>query len=135
MKEYTFYALGETSRFAIASENQFLNLMESKIKIASFVRPEARISELQLAMALIEAHRQGMRENLETMKNRGSPKWPKCTKKWMPEKADRAASRLQRDFEHLLHRSRVLIDQCTDGITDLHECRIVSPVTESDSAG
>jgi Mg2+ and Co2+ transporter CorA len=119
MENDAFYSLGEIFKFAIASENQFLNLMEAKTKAASVVRPDAQISELQMTKSLIEEHQQGIRQNLETVRKRGSPKWPTAKEKGMQEKAERAAGRLERDFEHLLDRCRLLSSQCADGITIL----------------
>lgn len=119
LRDDAFYALNEIFRFATASENQFLNLMESNIKSASTVQPDANISELQLAKALLEEHHQGIRQNLETVRLRGGLKWPKASESSLQDKAERAATRLQLDIEYLLERSRVLADQCKDGIAVL----------------
>lgn len=76
-----FYALHDLFSFSASSELQFLNLIESKVQpetgyaILSLEKPS--LSNLLYSQEILQAHMQRLRENIETIKLRGGPNWPR----------------------------------------------------------
>ena len=111
-----FYAMQELFLFCAFSEMQFLNMLESKISAHApstlLSRQPWNQSNLLYSQQILEFHADRLRENLETIKVRGGPSWPRPSDTALQRKSESAAKALERDYEHLLERIGILSGRC-----------------------
>ncbi|KAL9621733.1 MAG: hypothetical protein Q9160_003851 [Pyrenula sp. 1 TL-2023] len=110
-----FYALTEILTFAAVSERQFLSAIAVQIDRESerlLTNIEGNSHKLEASILylerLLEEHIKGITETSRYIQNRGSLNWPRSN----ADKAQRAASMLQLDFETLLEQAQLLRDRC-----------------------
>lgn len=117
-----FYALHEIFSFVSFSENQFLNMIESKLaqeldQSVLVQQKNPTLSNLLCNQQVLERHIFRIRENIATIESRALAHWPKgayeTDKKF---KADTAAESLLRDYKYLLFRAQTLFEQCHRGM-------------------
>ncbi|KAK3935818.1 hypothetical protein QBC46DRAFT_42372 [Diplogelasinospora grovesii] len=119
----SFYALHEVIVFTAFSENQFLNMLETKLlheldPLLLVRQQEPTLSNLLYNQRVLDRHIQRIRDNLTMFKARESLGWPKMTSA-QPGKqriADEAAEKLIHDYEYLLARALTLSEQCSRGM-------------------
>nr|POE69214.1 hypothetical protein CFP56_75652 [Quercus suber] len=107
-----FYALTDLFRFAVASENQFLNLMEDYIgretghTILKVKQPT--LSNLLYCQEILEDHTSRLKSTKLFVQRRGGSHWPRVPSSDAKLQAftDIAAETLLSDFEQLEERSR-----------------------------
>jgi CorA-like Mg2+ transporter protein len=115
-----FYAMHELFSFTASSELQFLNLIDNKLGpetgYAILSQKTPSLSNLLYTQEILQAHIEHLYENIETIKRKGSPDWPKTPENSELSKiADAAASLLLRDFEFLLAKAETLSKRCERG--------------------
>jgi hypothetical protein len=114
-----FYALNDLFRFVAFSEIQFLNMIEVKVAEETgylSLTKQSQLSNLLHSHDVLEAHAKRLRQNIETIKFRGSPDWPRATDTALRQKGEAAARSLLRDYEHLLGRAEALSARCQRGM-------------------
>jgi hypothetical protein len=117
-----FYALNELFAFCATSEIQFLNVIESGLKIHAVSPLNAlphQLAEVQADLVyykeILEDHIHKIAETLTFIKGRHSLDWPRSNS----NKAERAAARLESDFEYLLSQGKSLQERCGNAILNL----------------
>jgi hypothetical protein len=118
MAHDAFYALNELFEFSAASVDQLLELFEGNIP-TSHNLDTTRISELLIVKSLVDDYRSYVKDILEIVHARGSPKWPCTNESKQREKADRAANQLESRYRRLLGRCDRLSEHCASSITIL----------------
>jgi CorA-like Mg2+ transporter protein len=114
-----FYAMNDLFKFVAYSEIQFLNMIEAKVAEETghlSLAKQSQLSNLLNSHDVLESHARRLRSNIETIKFRGSPDWPKATDTALLRKAEAAAQSLLRDYEHLLSRTESLSARCQRGM-------------------
>lgn len=119
MAHDAFYALHEIFEFSAASVDQLLELFEGHIRTTSSGSDSTRLSELLIVKSLVDDYRSYIKDTLEIVCGRGSPKWPRVEDPKRREKADRAADKLEFRYERLLRRCDRLSEHCASSITIL----------------
>ncbi|KAJ5406073.1 hypothetical protein N7465_007357 [Penicillium sp. CMV-2018d] len=118
----SFYALHEIVMFTACAENQFLNMLETKLlkelDPAFLIRQtQPTLSNLLYNQRVLDRHTQRIRDNLATIKAGNSSGWPRT--KLEPDQqriVDQITENLINDYEYLLSRSLVLSEQCSRGM-------------------
>lgn len=115
LRQDPFYALTEIFSFAAVSERQFLSAIAVQIDRESerlLTDIEGISHKLEASILylehLLEDHIKSIIETSRYIQNRGSLNWPRSN----ADKAQRAASRLQLDFETLLEQAQLLRERC-----------------------
>jgi CorA-like Mg2+ transporter protein len=116
-----FYSLNEVFKFAAFSESQFLNMLDSKL--VEELNPKSMLQNEHLTLSntfyfqrALERHICRIKENIESIENRGLQDWPKHNlEDRQREKVDAAAGILLRDYKDLLRRAEDLYDRCNKG--------------------
>lgn len=116
-----FYALSEILEFAASSEQQTLNLLDTKLD--KFLGDEheqdfSSLPNLKYVKHLLYRHIQSINETLASIHNTKHPKLPKAIDD-PGEKARVASEAIQQDFEHLLAFAQALHARCDQGISIL----------------
>ncbi|KAH0558786.1 hypothetical protein GP486_004576, partial [Trichoglossum hirsutum] len=119
MAHDAFYALNELFEFSAASVDQLLELFEGNIRTTSHNLDTTRISELLIVKSLVDDYQSYVKDILEIVHARGSPKWPCTNEPKQREKADRAANQLESRYRRLLGRCERLLEHCASNITIL----------------
>jgi hypothetical protein len=114
-----FYALNELFEFSAASVDQVLEQLEGNISPTSLRHSHTKLSELLLVKFLVDDYRNYVADSLETVRNRGNPKWPRANDPKQREKADRAACQLESRYQRLLERCGRISEHCASSITIL----------------
>jgi hypothetical protein len=114
-----FYAMSELFKFCASSESQFLNMVESVLApdtgFKVLDQGVLTLANLLYHQEILEEHALTLRELVGVIKNRGGLDWPKCPIS-QRERSEAAASRLLKDFEHLLSRTEYLLRRCENGM-------------------
>ncbi|KAM5481581.1 hypothetical protein McanCB56680_004117 [Microsporum canis] len=118
----SFYALHEILMFTAFSENQFLNMLETKLQKeldpAFLIRQSTpTLSNLLYNQRILDRHIQRIKDNLNTFRGKESLACSRAT--FEPEKQqiiDDMTKKLIHDFEYLLSRSLTLSEQCSRGM-------------------
>lgn len=113
-----FYAVSELFTFCAFSETQFLNMLESKLSSATNVETLSRrpleLSNLLYMQKAVKVHAERVRNNIETIKTRGSASWPKFNDSRPHNKVEAVAEVLEKQYEHLLRRAETLSARIED---------------------
>ncbi|RHZ70337.1 hypothetical protein CDV55_108290 [Aspergillus turcosus] len=114
-----FYALHEIFSFVASSENQFLNMLESKIRkeldAQTLVgQKNPTLSHLLYNQQVLDRHIQRLRENL-TFIRRFTPASPHHESE-QDDEAAISAEEILRDYEYLLSGATTLSEQCNRGM-------------------
>lgn len=117
MSSDPFYALHDLFRFAAASENQLLNLMDSyvgSIEDCSLFHDEhALLESLRYHRSILGVHLERLSETLETIQLRGRPHWPRIAKDHDQfSRVEASADWLLRDYKHLHKRALAISQRC-----------------------
>lgn len=117
-----FYALHELFAFSASSKLQFLNLVNEKLGpetgYAILAEETPSLSNLLYSQEMLCEHIQRLKENIETIKCRGSSQWPHApNNSVLGTKASEAADLLLRDFEYLLAKAEILSKRCVTGMS------------------
>jgi Mg2+ and Co2+ transporter CorA len=120
-----FYAFHELFVFCASSHAQLLALIEDNIS-AEDVGSEASPETLGLAQSnymymqeFLEGLVSRLQANVETIKVRGGPSWPRSDTTAAADMAKTAAETLRKDYEWLLRRAEVLSERCKSKIGHL----------------
>lgn len=117
-----FYALNEVFRFALFSEVQFLNMLESKLikeldQSVLIQQNNPTLSNLLYNQKLLDRHIQRIQDNITSMEGRALALWPKgLLGEDEQVKANLAAEALLQDYDYLLCRAHTLSEQCNTGM-------------------
>ncbi|KAH1982797.1 hypothetical protein KXW88_003989 [Aspergillus fumigatus] len=118
----SFYALHEILVFAAFSENQFLNMLETKLLNEldpTFLvhQKNPTLSNLLYHQRILDRHIQRIKDNLAAFKGNGSLGWPRSALEPGKQRiVDDVAETLIGDYEYLLSRSLTLSGQCSRGM-------------------
>ncbi|KAL9078238.1 MAG: hypothetical protein Q9157_002856 [Trypethelium eluteriae] len=118
----SFYAAQGPILFAAASENQFLNMIEAKLRQELDARGliqqrNPTLSNLLYTQQILDRHVQQIRENIASIQGRDRGEWPRGSLNTNKQnKADQAVAKIDRNFEHLLARAQILHEQCSRGV-------------------
>ena len=133
-----FYAMHGLFTFCAFSEAQFLNMLESKLSadtgynlLSKKTWGQTEQATLLYTQDILEAHARDLRDNIETIKSRGGPAWPRPSDPSSYRKGEAAARALQKDFEHLLSRSEALAAHCTAGLKILMNKMMIAESKEA----
>lgn len=114
-----FYAMNDLFQFVAYAEVQFLNMMEATVAEETgylSLTKESQLTNLLHSHDVFEAHAKRLRQNVETIRFRGGPDWPRTTDAALYQKREAAAESLLRDYEHLLSRAEALSVRCQRGM-------------------
>ncbi|KAF2232580.1 hypothetical protein EV356DRAFT_534509 [Viridothelium virens] len=117
-----FYALQDLFNFAAASENQFLNMIGSKLQqeldLNVLIQPRSpTLSNLLCTQRNLDRRVQRIQENLDFIRAWSRREWFRGSlDSTQQSKADKSADKVARDFEYLLGRAKALHEQCTKGM-------------------
>lgn len=126
--EDAFYAAEPLFKFKACAEAQFLNLVESEVisvlaeKLAAMedspnsVEALNNLADFVFHKELLESHAQGLKENIQSIENRGA--WPKCDNP--NPKVNASAEALLKDYKWLHERTMELSAACDRGMKDIH---------------
>lgn len=124
MSTDAFYAFHELFAFCASSHAQFLDLVEQNIseEVPTDASPEALSlaqSNYTYMQELLEGQISRLHGNLDAIKVRGGPSWPRNEIPGQLAKGKSAAEVLRKDYEWLLHRAQVLANRCKSKISHL----------------
>ncbi|UKZ69033.1 uncharacterized protein TrAtP1_010046 [Trichoderma atroviride] len=108
-----FYALGEVFQFSANSQQQFLNMIDAKLRIYSAKGPEhdhVILSHLKYTQQILYSRISDIKRVLMNIENTLHPAWAKSNSKSGKDKAEIAYDKIQRDFKHLLDHAVSLYD-------------------------
>lgn len=117
-----FYAITDLFHFCAFSEIQFMNLMEAKIKEdtdhISLMKQSPTLSNLLYCQEIIQSHLSHLQKTLKIIKCSGGPFWPRAEKDHphQSKKVLEVKTRLLEDYEQLVERAEVLLEQCSKGM-------------------
>ncbi|KAF2160590.1 hypothetical protein M409DRAFT_28976 [Zasmidium cellare ATCC 36951] len=120
----SFYAVRNLFRFSAASENQFLNMMQSVIRddihhatvLAKEKRADASLSNLLSNQLVLSDHVKRLEDNLLAIQRRDEwPKWRGSSSDILL-RADKAGSELLDNYQGLLRKATALAEECDRGI-------------------
>lgn len=117
-----FYAITDLFQFCAYSENQFMNLMEAKIKDDtnhnSLRRENPTLSNLLYCQEIVQKHLTHHRKTVKIIECSGGPLWPHVEKihPHQYQKAHRAKETLLKDYEQLVERAEVILERCSKGM-------------------
>ena len=125
-----FYALSEIFAIVASSESQYLNMVERKIQteveqvmvanrqsgIMESNEQSSALSNLVYYKTILDEHIQRLKENVNSIRSSGDPKWPKAAVAKHQEKVAKSSQLLLEDFEYLLDRAKMLSDSCDRGV-------------------
>lgn len=117
-----FYALSELFAFVASSENQFLNMIGSKVTkemdpLTLIHLDDPTIANLLHNKEVLDRHIQYIFEVIAIIQNRWSSNWPKATIPAEVQIVDATAADLLEDFKNLKARAEMLSSQCDKGMT------------------
>ncbi|KAF2117000.1 hypothetical protein BDV96DRAFT_17233 [Lophiotrema nucula] len=112
------YALYELFTFAAFSEVQFLNMLDSKMKLEldhlALIRQESTtLSNLVYHQQVLDRHITRIRENLTWIEKTCSSN---ALERDKSKEGMVAANTLRQDYQHLLERAQGLLEQCNRGM-------------------
>ena len=121
MKVDPFYALHELFEFSAASELQFLNLVEHKLRPETnyeiLFQEAPSLSNLLYHLEILQAHTRRLSETIQKIKCRGSSQWPHAPENSdLDRKAKESQSQLLKDYEFLLYKAKLLANLCERGM-------------------
>ncbi|KAK1240210.1 hypothetical protein MKX08_007652 [Trichoderma sp. CBMAI-0020] len=135
-----FYALGEVFQFSANSQQQFLNMIDAKLRIYSAKGPEDDyeiLPHLKYTQQLLYSRISDIKRVLMSIENTLHPAWAKS--KIREDKAKRAYDTIQRDFKHLLDHAVSLYDRTKEAISVLQSSISIaeshSAILQADKAG
>lgn len=120
----SFYALSNFFQFSAASENQFLNMIQSVIRddihhatvLAKEKRADASLANLLSNQLVLSEHVKRLQYNvLAIQKRRTWPKLPSSSSGVM-DKLDQVGTEILDDYQELLRRAKALAEDCDRGI-------------------
>lgn len=117
-----FYALGEIFQFSANSQQQFLNMIEAKLRIYTAKGPEHDhevLSHLKYTQQILYSRISDVKRILMSIENVRRPSWMKSNTETGKEKAEIAYNAIQRDFKHLLDHAESLYDRTKEAISVL----------------
>ena len=134
-----FYALDEFFRLLAASEHQFLNLMETKVREYGQLGGNNRdsIAEIQLIKKLVDKHAERLHDTLDIVHARGGPSWRKHSSISNPDatnntiKGNEAAVYLESIFGKLCRRADAVSGACQDEVMLLSNDSVVHEAQRS----
>ncbi|KAL1626891.1 hypothetical protein SLS56_006619 [Neofusicoccum ribis] len=113
-----FYAVSELFTFCAFSETQFLNMLESKLSSATNAETLSKrpleLSNLLYMQKAVKVHAERIRDNIETIKTRGSASWPRANDGKPHDKVEAVADVLEKQYEHMLRRAEMLSARTDD---------------------
>lgn len=122
MAHDAFYALHELFEYSAASIDQLLELIQDTnfgVVLPHNQADATKLSELLILNAFLDDYRSYVKDTLEVVRARGSPRWPRVTEPRLREKADRAARQLETRYQRLLAKCVRLLEQSSSAITIL----------------
>ncbi|KAL6691223.1 hypothetical protein J3F84DRAFT_387148 [Trichoderma pleuroticola] len=117
-----FYALTEVFQFSANSQQQFLNMMDTKIRIytsQASQKDHEILPHLKYTQEILYSRIQDIKRILRSIENTTRPVWAKSNCETGMKKAEIAAAAIRRDFEDLLDRATSLYDRTRESITVL----------------
>ncbi|KAL6895042.1 hypothetical protein GGI43DRAFT_411708 [Trichoderma evansii] len=129
-----FYALGEIFQLSANSQQQFLNMIEAKLRIYTAKEPEDDhevLSHLKYTQQILYSRISDIKRVLMSIENVRRPSWMKSNTESGMEKAEIAYNAIRRDFKHLLDHAESLYGRTNEAISVLHSS---ISITESHSA-
>jgi Mg2+ and Co2+ transporter CorA len=117
-----FYAITDLFQFCAFSENQFMNLMEAKVKDDtnhnSLTKENPTLSNLLYCQEIVLKHLGHLRKTVKIIECSGGPLWPHVEKihPHQYQKALRAKDTLLKDYEQLIGRAEVILERCSKGM-------------------
>lgn len=117
-----FYALGEIFQFSANSQQQFLNMIDAKLRIYTAKGPEYDheiLPHLKYTQQILYSRILDIRRVLMSIENTLRPAWAKSNSEIGREKAEIAYNTIQRDFKHLLDHAVSLYDRTKEAISVL----------------
>lgn len=117
-----FYALGEVFQFSANSQQQFLNLIDAKLRIYSAKGPEHDqeiLSHLKYTQQILYSRISDIKHVFMSIENTLRPAWAKADSEMGRVKAEIAYNTIQRDFKHLLDHAVSLYDRTKEAISVL----------------
>ncbi|KAL7893987.1 hypothetical protein HDV63DRAFT_407351 [Trichoderma sp. SZMC 28014] len=115
-----FYALGEVFQFSANSQQQFLNMIDAKLRIYTTKGPEHDyeiLPHLKYTQQILYSRILDIRRVLMSIENTLRPAWAKSNSETGKEKAEIAYNTIQRDFKHLLDHAVALYDGTNEVIS------------------
>lgn len=111
-----FYALDEIFRLHAASEYQFYNLMEEKVREHRERNHQLHneIAEIHKIKELVDEHSERLQDTIETLHARGGYGWPQDpqTSHESKKRAEDSIRCLVLIFQRLSHRAKAVSDAC-----------------------
>ncbi|KAL7781015.1 hypothetical protein V8C43DRAFT_299193 [Trichoderma afarasin] len=117
-----FYALTEVFQFSANSQQQFLNMIDTKIRIytsQASQKDHEILPHLKYTQEILYSRIQDIKRVLRSIENTARPVWAKSNCDTGMKKADIAAAAIRRDFEDLLDHAMSLYDRTKEAITVL----------------
>jgi Mg2+ and Co2+ transporter CorA len=117
-----FYALGEVFQLSANSQQQFLNMIDAKLRIYSAKGPKHDhdiLSHLKYTQQILYSRISDIKRVLMSIENTLRPAWAKSNSDSGREKAKIAYNTIQRDFKHLLDHAVSLYDRTREAISVL----------------
>jgi len=117
-----FYALHDLFRFAIASDNQLLNLIDEYVRRDighdALTSDNPSLSNLVYYRELLENYLSHLKGSIEILRRRGGPQWPHASKKDRSSrnKVNVATQELLRDSVYLQSRAESIRKSCDGGM-------------------
>lgn len=117
-----FYALGEIFRLSANSQQQFLNVIDAKLRTYSAKGPQHDyeiLPHLKYTQQILYSRISDIKRVLMSIENTLRPAWAKSNSQTGKEKAQIAYDTFQRDFKHLLDHAVSLYDRTKEAISVL----------------
>ncbi|PNP40643.1 hypothetical protein TGAMA5MH_07642 [Trichoderma gamsii] len=117
-----FYALGEIFQLSANSQQQFLNMIDAKLRTYSAKGPEYGheiLPHLKYTQQILYSRILDIKRVLMSIENTLRPAWAKSNSQTGREKAQIAYDTIQRDFKHLLDHAVSLYDRTKEAISVL----------------